>query len=107
LIGSLRTLAETLGKQRRFDETVELLREARAVAAALYPNGHWVNGSLDQVEGEIFAAQGRYSEAEPLLDRAVATLAAGFGENYPMTRQAAAARAALQQARKNASAMEP
>ena len=86
----LRDLA-TLRLQRGDALECELLiGRAREVLGETLPAGHWRFADADSIAGGCVAAQGRFSEAEPLLRESLAILKREKGEQAMVTREALA-----------------
>ena len=83
-----RGLARVLAKRGQAAEAEALARQALAIFTTAYPPGHREIADALSVLGACLAAQHRYAEAEPLLRRGHAGLAARLGESHRRTRQA-------------------
>ncbi len=86
----LRNLA-TLRLQRGDAAECEILIDrTREVFRATLPAGHWRIADADSVAGGCLAAQGRLTEAEPLLRESLAILQREKGDQAMVTREALA-----------------
>src|SRR5262249_44846487 len=67
----LADMAELDCRTGRIEEGLELLRQARPIMAAAYPDDPWRNALIDNVEGGCLIAQKRYAEATRGIESSV------------------------------------
>ena len=84
----LRNLATLRLERGDASEGEILIGRARGVFRETLPAGHWRIADADSVAGACLAAQGRLSEAEPLLRESLAILQREKGDQAIVTREA-------------------
>lgn len=63
----LETIGEAYEKLGKLDQALPLLERALSIRRATFPAGHWLIAEAESALGGCLAAEGRFTEAEPLL----------------------------------------
>jgi len=80
-------LGVVLEARGKYEEAARAMADAMRDAEGYLPEEHWLRASFAKVRGASLVGLNRYSEAEPLLLRALATFESRFGGTHERTQR--------------------